>query len=91
MRTWKNILQHELIGLECRVVGAANESQTGIRGRIIDETMKTIVIDAGGEKKVIQKKGSVFRVRLGGKDVDISGDFIIARPEDRIKKIIRKW
>ncbi len=91
MRTLKNILQHELIGLDCEVVGAENKSQVGARGRIADETMKTLVIESEGRKKMIQKKGSTFRITLGGKKADIGGDFIIARPEDRIKKIVRKW
>ncbi len=89
MRNAENILRHELIGLECEVVTASNPSQVGIRGKIVDETMKTIVI--GSERKAVEKKNTVFRVNLGGETVDIDGNFIIARPEDRIKKKIKKW
>ena len=87
MRNPGNILRHELIGLECRVIKSRNISQEGIEGRILDETMKTLLV--GG--KTVQKKGSVFRVKLQGKNVDIEGDYIAARPEDRIKKKITKW
>ncbi len=90
MRTAKNILRHELIGLECEVVHARNKSQVGIRGKVADETMKTLIIKNSGKKRV-QKKGTVFRLMLGGKKVDLDGNFIIARPEDRIKKQINKW
>ena len=87
MRNPGNILRHELIGLECKVVKSQNKAQEGINGKIVDETLKTLVIDG----KTVQKKGSVFRVSVQGKNVDIEGDFIVARPEDRIKKSILKW
>ncbi|MFA4819721.1 MAG: ribonuclease P protein component 1 [Candidatus Aenigmatarchaeota archaeon] len=87
MRNPSNILRHELIGLKCRVTDSKNKSQIGIEGKIIDETIKTIVI---GDKRV-QKKDAVFMVSLSGKNVYIDGNAIIARPEDRIKKKIKKW
>lgn len=87
MRTPKNILQHELIGLHCRVVAASNEAQVGVAGRIRDETMKTLLV---GEKR-IPKAGTTFRVRLDDATVDIDGDAIAARPEERIKKMTKRW
>ena len=86
MRTPKNVLQHELIGLRCRIVGAKNTAHVGIAGKIRDETMKTLVV---GEK-VVPKAGSTFRVRLDDTTVDIDGDAILARSEDRIKKLTKK-
>jgi len=80
-------LQHELIGLRCRVVAARNGSHVGIEGRILDETMKMIVID----DKSVPKSGSTFRVWLDEAIVDVDGDAILARPEDRIKKKVKKW
>ncbi|MFH0949499.1 MAG: ribonuclease P protein subunit [Candidatus Aenigmatarchaeota archaeon] len=91
MRTVRNILRHELIGLECKVINSKNKFQIGISGKIIDETLKTILIDASGTRKRIPKKDSVFRVHVGEKNVDVSGDHIITRPEDRIKKPFRRW
>lgn len=91
MRNSSNILRHELIGLECEVVRSKNKSQIGLAGKISDETMKTIVFDVQGERKVVEKKGTTFRVKLGGKHVDIDGNYLVARPEDRIKKKIHKW
>lgn len=91
MRTEKNILLHELIGLECDIIEARNKSQVGLHGRIVDETMKTIVLSGPQSRKIIPKKGSKFRLKLNKKKIDIVGDFIIARPEDRIKKKLKKW
>ena len=87
MRTAENIIRHELIGLECQVVSSANDDQRGLKGKITDETMKTIMIDG----KAVEKKGSVFKLKLSKETVEVDGNFIIARPEDRIKKKIKKW
>ncbi len=90
MRNASNILRHELIGLNCKVVGATNKDQIGTEGKIVDETLKTVIIESGGKKR-IEKKGTTFRIEVGGKKVDVDGNFLIARPEDRIKKKISKW
>ncbi len=90
MRTYKNILRHELVGLKCKVVNSQNKSQIGTRGAIVEETMKTIVIKNDGMKR-IQKKGTTFRIMLKNETVDIDGSCIVSRPEDRIKKKIVKW
>jgi ribonuclease P protein subunit POP4 len=90
MRKADNILRHELIGLPCKIISASNKSQIGLTGKIIDETMKTIVIKNNEEKRV-PKKNTVFRIELGKKKVDIDGNYLISRPEDRIKKKFKKW
>ncbi len=91
MRNTKNILQHELIGLIGKIVRSSNQSQTGIEGKIIDETMKTIMIKNKKGSSEVMKKGTVFRIDLNGKNVDVDGNFLVARPEDRIKKKTKKW
>jgi len=40
---------------------------------------------------MIQKKDTTFRVTVGNERVDIDGNFIGYRPEDRIKKKFSKW
>jgi len=89
MRNASNILRHELIGLRCEVVGAKNNSLVGIKGRIVDETMKTLVI--GDERKRVQKQDGRFQVTLQEKKLIIDGNLLVARPEDRIKKKFKKW
>lgn len=91
MRTPENILMHELIGLDCRVMSSASRMQDGMNGRIADETMKNIVLETSNGMKTVPKKGAVFSVKIGACNVGILGDAIIARPEDRIKKKFRKW
>ncbi|MBI2580000.1 MAG: ribonuclease P protein subunit [Candidatus Aenigmarchaeota archaeon] len=91
MRTPGNILMHEFIGLECGVASSLNAAQSGLKGRIADETMKSIIIETPGGMKSVPKKGTLFVMKVGACDVAVKGDAIIARPEDRIKKRSRKW
>ena len=90
MRSPKNILRHELIGLSCKVVKSANRNQVGLEGKIVDETLKTIVV-MDKNKKTVLKKGTVFRIRVGKNTVDIDGNYLVSRPEDRIKRKFKKW
>lgn len=88
MRSPKNILRHELIGLECRVIESDNKNQIGLEGKIIDETLKTITLK---NKKTVLKQGSVFRIKIGKNTVEVDGNHLVSRPEDRIKKKFKKW
>lgn len=81
----KVLVKHEFIGLEVAVVAASDPTQIGVRGRVVDETRNTITIDVNGVEKVVQKRGSVFRFEVDG-EVDIGGERILFRPEDRIKR-----
>ncbi len=91
MRSVSNLIRHELIGLGCEVVKASNVSLVGLKGKVIDETMKTLVIKTSSSRKTVQKKGTTFSFSVGGETSVIEGADIVSRPEDRIKKRIRKW
>ena len=62
--TPRTIVRHELVGLPVRVADASNADLIGIEGRVVDETMRTLVIDEGGAEKTVQKRGSTFEFRL---------------------------
>lgn len=85
--TKRNVLKHELIGLEARVVNSSDQNLIGTYGTIIDETKDMLVINQAGKPKIVQKATSTFRVSLpSGEEVDVDGAKLVARPEDRIKK-----
>lgn len=90
MRSPKNLIMHEFIGLECEIVDSVNKSDKGLKGTVIDETLNRICIKTAAGIKSVQKKGRIFRFDIGTK-VDIDGNYIIARPEDRIKKKFKRW
>jgi len=82
MRSEKNILQHELIGLNAEIVSSDNQKNVGIHGKIVDETFHTLNING---KKVF-KKAVTLQVKLPTKKVEIDGNLLEFRPWDRIKK-----
>lgn len=86
----KSILKHELIGLSVRIEDSANKSQVGISGTVVDETMNTLSIDSNGIK-VVAKEESVFVFSLDQGKVRVDGNQILGRPQDRIKKRVKKW
>jgi RNase P/RNase MRP subunit p29 len=91
VRTANNILQHELIGLEVEVFKDKNTYNNGIKGKVVDETMNSLLIKMNGIKR-ISKKNTVFKFKLNGEAVKVEGESLISRPEDRIKKLKkRKW
>lgn len=91
--TPRNILQHELIGLYAEVKEAKNRLQKGIKGLVVNETKNMLWIeDEKGEIKKIPKKDTKFLFTLqNGKKVLVDGNEILARPEERLKKRVRRW
>ena len=41
----QNLIHHELIGLEAEVIYSTNNTQIGIKGKVIDETKNTMKIE----------------------------------------------
>ena len=77
----------EWIGKKVEIVEASNKSMVGISGIVEDETRNTFVI----EGRRIPKKDAVFRVHVDGKRYRVPGSSIVGRPEDRIRKKVRRW
>lgn len=87
--TQKNVVQHELIGLEVEVVAAKNRALEGIRGKIIDETRETIVVEEEGRLKRLMKSQITIKTKIRGEEILINGKILVGRPEERIKKVKR--
>ncbi|RLJ04837.1 MAG: ribonuclease P protein subunit [Candidatus Aenigmatarchaeota archaeon] len=91
MRNEKNIFRHELIGLRVEIRKAKNKSYNKIKGTIIDETKNSIILEKDGKRRNILKKGTIFLIHLNGKRIEMAGDMLLGRPEDRIKNKLKKW
>ena len=63
-RTPETIARHELIGLPARVVEAASADFVGICGRIVSETMQTLVVSTDSGDKRVPKAESTFEIGL---------------------------
>ncbi len=92
MRTLENLPRHELIGLKVEVLMSENRPEEGIEGKIIDEGKSVLKIECEGEEKTVQKQGRVFKFHLpSGHKCKMDGEVLVGRPEERIKKKLKKW
>jgi ribonuclease P protein subunit POP4 len=91
--TPKNLVRHELIGLEVKIEKSTDPTQIGLKGRVIDETYNTLKIETKeGKEKIVPKANSIFIFTLpSGEKVEVEGKLLVARPEDRIKKKFPRW
>ncbi len=86
--TPQNVLRHELIGLTAEVVKSRNKSNAGLKGKIADESYKTLVV---GRKRVFKDAVTITLTLPSKQKVEVDGGLLVARPWDRIKKKFPKW
>lgn len=98
----QNIIHHELIGLDIRVVDSTNNSLCGIEGRIVDETRNMFKVETDDREKMIPKSGSSFIFMISsshrtndGKrylpsNIKVDGRLLLSQPENRIQTKFRK-
>ncbi len=91
MITPKNIINHELIGLEVEVIDAKNLNYKGIKGMVVNETKNMLWIETKDGIKKVPKKGTKFMFTLSKHKVIVDGNRIAKRPEDRLKIKVSKW
>lgn len=89
----KTLIHHCLIGLKVKIVQSSNPQLINITGKIVDETKNTLMIQMGKKQKHIPKKDCLFHFFLSETlSVEIVGNLLIGRPEERIKKRFSyKW
>lgn len=86
----KDVLKYELIGLDVEIKDSKNESLIGLRGKIVDETKNTVLIETGRGKKKrtkkVLKEQASFTLQIGSKKIQVEGSLLLGRPEERLKK-----
>ena len=82
-----NIIHHELIGLDAKVVESTDKSFVGIGGKVVDETKNMLVIE---EKKVPKSCSSFMFTVPGSNNVTVDGRLLLSQPENRIQTKFRK-
>lgn len=80
------MLARDWIGLRIEVMESPNPCEIGIKGVVVDETMKTLRIETPKGIKTVAKKGRIFAVEVEGVKFKVKGDLIAFRPEERIIK-----
>jgi RNase P/RNase MRP subunit p29 len=76
MNKQRKLIRGELIGLVIEV------PSDGLKGKIIDETKNTIIIDVNGKKKTIIKNKEI---KFKDQKITINSEKLRVKPEERIK------
>lgn len=76
----------ELIGLNIEVVDSKNKSLVGLKGKVVNETKNTIVIEYDGKEKTLLKDQVKLLIHFQKEKVVAEGKLFLGRPEERIKK-----
>ncbi len=91
MKVTADIIREEFIGSEVKVAASRHADYVGLSGKVIDESRNTFTILNSGEK-VIVKESVVFQFKFPDETiVEIDGKLLVGRPEDRLKKQIRRF
>lgn len=91
MKVTPDIIRCEFIGAQAKVARSKHRDYAGISGKIIDETRNTFTILSNGMRKAIVKESAIFHFTFPDRTVvEINGRLLVARPEDRLKKHIRR-
>ncbi|UCF45411.1 MAG: ribonuclease P protein subunit [Candidatus Bathyarchaeota archaeon] len=91
MKASPDIVRREFIGTEGKIVNSHHASYIGILGKVINETKNTFTILHEGKPKSVIKNSAVFNFKFSdGTIVEIDGALLVGRPEDRLKKSVKR-
>jgi ribonuclease P protein subunit POP4 len=91
MKVTPDIIRNEFIGTEGKIAKSPHVGYTGICGEVIDETKHTFTFLHKGKIKSVVKKLAVFNFKFSdGTIVEIDGKLLVGRPEDRLKKTVKR-
>jgi ribonuclease P protein subunit POP4 len=91
MKVTPEIINGEFIGTRCKITGSRHSGYVGIKGEVIDESRNTFTILQSGEPKSVVKEGAIFQFGYSdGTIVEIAGKLLVGRPEDRLKKSVKR-
>lgn len=91
MRITPAIVRYEFIGTKAKVTRSRHEDYAGIQGKVVDESRNTFTIQNGEARRTVLKESAIFHFTFSDRTVvEISGKLLVGRPEDRLKKHIRR-
>ena len=91
MKVTPDIIRYEFIGTAAHVAQSTHPGYLGLSGRVIGETRNTFTLSSEGATKNIIKESSIFDFAFNdGTVVNIDGKLLVGRPEDRLKKSIKR-
>ena len=91
MKVTPDIIRYEFIGTEGKIAKSPHSGYVGIHGEVIDETKNTFTIMHEEKAKRVIKNSAVFNFKFSdGTTVEIDGKLLVGRPEDRLKKTVKR-
>ncbi len=91
MKVTPDIIREEFIGTEGTVASSSHAGYLDIKGNVVGETKNTFMIEQAGKMKSIIKEQAVFQFQFSdGTVVEIDGKLLVGKPEDRLKKTIKR-
>lgn len=91
MKVTPDIISYEFTGTEAKIAKSTHPGYVGMSGRIIDETRNTFTMLHEGKRKTVVKDSATFDFKFSdGTVVEIDGKLLVGRPEDRLKKHVRR-
>jgi len=91
MKVTPDIIRGEFIGAEGKIAKSQHSSYVGLSGEVINETKNTFTILNEGKAKSVIKDSAVFHFKFSdGTIVEIDGKLLVGRPEDRLKKSVKR-
>jgi len=91
MKVTSDIIRSEFMGTEVKVAKSRHPNYVGVSGKIIDETRNTFTVLQEEKRRIVVKDSAIFHFKFSdGTTVEINGKLLVGRPEDRLKKHIRR-
>ncbi|MGA2386939.1 MAG: ribonuclease P protein subunit [Candidatus Bathyarchaeia archaeon] len=91
MKVTSDVIRCEFIGTEGKVAKSPHEDYVGVGGKVIRETKNTLTFLNQGQRRSIIKESAIFNFKFDdGTIVQIDGKLLVGRPEDRLKKSIKR-
>ena len=91
MKVNPEVINGEFIGTKCKITESRHSGYVGIKGEVVDESKNTFMIVQAGKAKSVVKEAAVFQFGYSdGTLVEIDGRLLVGRPEDRLKKSLKR-
>ena len=85
----RNIVIHELVGLDVQVTDSRDRKQIGINGSVVRETKNLLYIKSGDTIVKVVKLISEFRFGIGNRRFKVKGEEINFRSHERTEKALK--
>ena len=87
----ESLARHELIGLEVEVETSTDPGQSGLSGKVVDETRNTFLLEtAAGYKRIAKLNTSLIFTLPDGQRARVKASVLISQPENRISKRMQR-